>query len=573
MKKLLEWWADRGEWIDPIVQYRFFRHAWPFAIFGVIVCAITAPLFGEGYLFFTDMVWGPNMSIDQQLSAGLHSSFPLMAGILFFAQFVPIFVLQQLVIFGTLFCIPVGMYVLARLRSTRAMSTVSGILYLCNPFVLERFLVGHWLVLLGYAFLPVMIRFVLLFLSNPTGRSFVGAVSVVVYFPWISQHFAYIGYLMLPIVVFFALLLRGKLWWLKTAKSFGAFIVLGVAFLVVNAFWLFSLFGVGGKYEAFSLADFRAFATQPDPVYGVYVNVLALYGFWREGIEVLPKDITDFWWMIPLIIILLSCLGIVRAISRRDPLASALSVIFPIAFILSIGFATPWTESLTTKFVEIIPGFRGLRETGKVIGVIAFTYALYAPVGVRVLARLIAQAWEDFAQRRRVMKRVIRIQLVILGCLGCLSVSTMFSGNMGIFQATPYPEDWQVAREFLKSDHARGSTLVLPWHMYLVFPWAGSLPIANPADLVFPPPIISSTYLGNAYLENERFDPWDEVLFSLLQDDSKRDEAIQALRAHGVTHVVLYRASDSHRYLFLNDERTFSKVMEGKTLILYRVIE
>lgn len=196
-----------------------------------------------------------------------------------------------------------------------------------NPWVYERFLAGHWFVLLGYALFPLMVKLFWQMMRDKKRSDVVKFAVAFALYPMASLHWAYIagfvfGVMFLGYAIRHA---RERIIWI------GLGVVIGT-WLVLNSFWLVSgFFGGGQTFSQISFNDFKAFATQGDPVIGVFGNVLSLYGFWQTS-SMLPKDMNAYWWVCSVIVVALWLVGTWRSWKDRVMIGKIISIAFDDTF-------------------------------------------------------------------------------------------------------------------------------------------------------------------------------------------------------------------------------------------------
>lgn len=496
-------------------------------------------LTGQGYVFLTDMVCGP-----QNWCAS-----PTMQG----------FVLSSIIPFAFL-----SMFLLARRYMLWFWAATAGALYACNPYVYERLLAGHWRVAMGYAVFPALAAMVTVSFRRRHPLlvvMFSVAFALVVL---ISPHWAYMGggfLLMLAVVTLgvggFPLVTDPKREWYRRWE------VMLAALLVP----FFVIYGVGSSVTLPSVAglvwgvtesDFRAFATVADPVWGVWGNVLNLYGFWIQD-ALLPKDFFGLWFLIGPMLLILSVIGLYDRIRQGDYLAITCALMLPSAIVIAVGYGSPITEPTVRQMMVHLPGFSGLRETAKAVGGIAFVYALYAPLGLRwlILRHGGGMGW----------KRAGAIALTFLALISGNGVLGNFHGQVA---ASEHPLSWYEADALLLREHATG-ILSLPWKAYVSTPMSGGRIIAHPARAFFTPPVISARLSNREYDLASENTPLDPLIASLVQGTvSLRDAKLQLMDA-GVSHVLLSKVEDWQRYSPFFTPDDCEMVLNRKELLVCRL--
>lgn len=339
---------------------------------------------------------------------------------------------------------------------SRLVRTATGLVYAINPFVFERLAVGQLGLLAGYALLPWAVRALLQVQPVPVyvaraalWWAALGALSV--HFVWI------VGVLALSV----ALVRRGAVL-LPLALTAGLTAVL-------SSYLLFAQLGQARPVSV-GATDVAAYATRGDPHYGRYVNVLGLYGFWRQGPR-LPKDVVRVWPLILAAILLLAVFGAWSAL--RDPcrrsLASVLLLSGTAGYFLALGTQGP-TGWFFRFLFDHLPLFQVMREPQKFLCLTALAYAVLFGWGAQQLL-----VWST--------DRALKVALTVLVVSLPLAYSPTFvNGLSGQVTGVNVPAG------FPRADRLMGDgpehILALPWHQYLSFPWTGRV-VANPAPVLF----------------------------------------------------------------------------------------
>jgi hypothetical protein len=533
----------------------------PYAIYLTVALAVILPLFGHGYVFLLDMVFPPDLSVPIIANDIIPTHYPIRAILYGFGLILGAPLTVKLLLSLTLLLPGVAMYRLARKHMATELAVLAGLIYMMNPWVYERFFSGQWLVMAGYGFLPIFISYIERVLASPTRRHVAKLTIVVALYPIISLHFAYVAFLFGSVYVI------GWLWkhharitrsmWFNTFKIILAIITVG---LVVNSYWLYgALHKDESTYQQIVQMDFRAFETQSDETLGIYPNVLGLYGFWSSD-QVLPKEENKLWWIVPLIFLGLSLYGFMKGLRARNVLATVLGVMFIPVVVITVGYGSTLSRHVVDFLLNVLPGFKGLRETEKLGGLIAFAYAILVPFGVSFVNK------KYFGDTRR----NLQIACVCIACLTLLSVHSMFWGYKGAITPSGYPADWYEARSYLESQ-TDAEALLLPWHNYLSISFADYRRIVNPAISFFGIPVISSTTTGNAYLDSTRVSDWDKFVTLVVQGVTPLPEALEILRANNVTHIIVLKEADWQKYARIAPSDELTIVLDTLTVTLYEI--
>ena len=522
----------------------------PFLYLAVAV-GIMAPLYAPGFIFLLDMVWGPRIDIADVMRNGVNHNFPMTALLSLLNLAIPADIIQKILLTAVLFLPGISMYALARRTLPISWAMVSGLLFQLNPYVYERFVAGQWKVLLGYGFFPLVLLFLLAFLAQRKEKHWwIFALSFAVY-PLLSIHWSYIAGIFLLVFGIVWLGQNRKFPALLSRIAIRRSLVLAALFLLVNSFWLVGFFAASGSYIAIGEGDFSAFATRPDSVWGGFFNVLSLYGFWRS-VYLLPKDFLSFWWVLTPIMIACATAGAIVSIRRRDALCVATTLVFLPAFLIATGDASPITQSLNRMILDGLPLFGGLRDTAKAIGVLAFAYALLAPVGVRAIVPATARPAAAGA----------------MFLLPFLTAGTLLGGAMGQLKVYDYPRAWYEADTILREDGATG-VLFLPWRAYLQLDFAGGLTVANPAQAFFSSPVIAGQNTDNPFLLDAEANLWNQKMTSIIQGVETIEENRPFFAEQGVTHILLAKTDDWERYEQLVTAAPLETAYESATIAVY----
>ena len=534
----------------------------PHIAFAGITLAIMLPLYQSGFVFLLDMVFTPHLDPGNYLKDGaLSASLPITILIELFSFVLPLDIIQKIILSAVLFLPGFLMYKLAKLFLPMKWAALSGIFYMLNPYVYERFLAGHWYVLLGYAFFPLLVKFFLEFLERLNNKNFLKFALLFSVYPILSLHWAYISFWFLILLGAVHLIINKKKLSKNFLKKLAKYFALVIpCFLIINSFWLFNFFSPSGSYYKFSLNDFAAFTTKADPNFGVFFNVLSLYGFWGSDFF-LPKDFSPYWWILTLAVLFFSVYGIYKLgfankLTAGNKIATTLILTLTIAFIpvvlLSVGYGSEITKPLINFLSELLPGFKGLRETEKLVGLLAFSYAVLIPAGGLAYAK----------------KQKYAFPLFLL--IPFLAAWTIFWGFSGQLQTSDYPQSWYQANKILKEDQ-NNKLLFLPWHGYPNVPFANNAIISNPAPKFFQIEVIAGKSIDNVYLLECDQGIWDKKILAMLHGFETLDENIEFLQLQNITHLILAKFPNWERYGFLEESDKLQKIFETDDLVLYKM--
>lgn len=117
---------------------------------------LLGPALGHGYVLTFDMVWVPDLALRPDflgVGSGLPRAVPSDAVVAVLDEVVPGMLLQKLVLLGSLVGAGLGAARLVPDAALVARLLAVGVVQ-WNPFVVERLVLGHWPVLVGYGVLP-----------------------------------------------------------------------------------------------------------------------------------------------------------------------------------------------------------------------------------------------------------------------------------------------------------------------------------------------------------------------------------------------------------------------------------
>ncbi|MBP9750441.1 MAG: hypothetical protein KBC95_01195, partial [Candidatus Peribacteraceae bacterium] len=305
-------------------------------LFAAVALGVVAPLLAPGFVFLPDMVWSPRPDWADFLHGGVSIYFPVDAALALLGHIFPSEWVQKLLLFGVLLLPGVAMERLARPYVGRAYAFAAGLLYQCNPYVFERFAAGQWRVLLGYGLFPLVISFCLPLLRQFDRRRALMCLALLAAYPLLSLHWAAIT------AVFLLALAAAALSGLVPSPSSRRLAAVCIALVGILALapLALSLFQEGALLARIGPQDFAAFDTRSDPRFGVWFNVLSLYGMWRAD-DLLPKHLLPWWWLVTPLLLALSAWGAAMLVRRRDALGTVTVIAFFPVLVLAVGYASP----------------------------------------------------------------------------------------------------------------------------------------------------------------------------------------------------------------------------------------
>jgi hypothetical protein len=418
-------------------------------------------LAGPGYVLQIDAVFGPRMPLNL---SGAGAPLTLVAHLLggYWSG--------RLFLGLSLFLCGFGPMVLLR-RLTWLAQVPAGLLGMLNPFVYDRVVEGQFGVAAGLGAVFLWLA-AWEFLQEGPGPSRLlltagaGWLAVV-----LDQHT--IG----PILV----LALASLVWRRAWREPGRILWgLGSVALMVAALSYalppFFFGHHGGTYATvrrFSRADLVEFRSTPSPLYGLWVNLLGLYGFWAERLGRIPMvNAGATWW--PLSAAALTAIAIAGASLARERawlLGSGL-----LGLLIAGSTATGPGQRAFLWLMQRLPLVGAYREPEKWSGLWLVALVVLGAAAVDLLARSPGRAgWAR------------GLALIMVG-------ATLLPAGAGVLRELPatvrpaqYPSGWSQAATYIERHVPAGARiLVLPWTLYEELPFTGNLLTANPATVYFP---------------------------------------------------------------------------------------
>lgn len=540
-----------------------FKKYIPYFIYFILTALVMIPLFRQGYIFLLDMAFPPDLGVPAIVNGIILSNYPLRAVLHLFAQILGTPITEKLML-SFIFILPsISMYKLARKYFDTKLAFLAGLIYMANPWVYERFFSGQWLVMLGFGFLPIFIYTLINLLESPKFVNVIKFGLAFAVFPLLSQHFAYIGYCLGIVLSIIWFIYHRKLVHVNLKNIIVASVSILILFGALNSFWLYgALEKKDSTYQQIVKGDFDAFATLPDEKFGVYPNVLGLYGFWSIDGK-LPKDNNNYWWIIPIIFIALSVFGFYKGLREKNILFILLGISFIPIVVISVGYGSEFSKHVVNFLLRIIPGFKGLRETEKLSSLIAFSYALLVPAGLV----FINNKFKFKTVESNLFFKNILYAFVVVTTL--ISVHGIAWGYSGEVTANDYPTGWYEAKQYLDNGED-GKILLLPWHKYITISFADYRTVINPAISFFGNNILASTETENVYLDSKENTMRDYVT-TLVQGVKDIDDTKKFLEDNDIGYILVEKESDWERYMFLDKSKILEKVVDTPAIILYRI--
>ncbi len=528
--------------------------------YAVPILVIVIPiLLKPGFVFLTDLAWGPQITVDF-----FKQSFLLNSIVKILSLILPIAFIQKLFITGVLAAIILsGRSITRNFFDNKFVVWLASLLTLVNPFVYDRLMYGQLHFLLAFALFGFgFSHLIRLVQSNQIKNLFKAAI----YFSFslvFSAHFLFfIG--LVGIIFFLLYLFRIPKNILNKQKLKKIVLWSLLICIVINLNWIIGVFATKTLDQDFigqtiTKEHLFFFRTAGETGQDALLNVILLSGFWGSeqhrylDIATNTNFRVAFIMLVPLLIY-----GVWRLF--KDPktkkIAIGLIIMWIVAITLAVGIRLPITKQITEFMFDNFPFYKGMRDTAKWISLIVLVYTVWFACGVYGLTQ------------SKVFKSYKTVFITTLIFLVCFQSLPLFGAGYGQINPARYPPDWQEVDQYLLEQDCDGNTLFLPWHMYMSFNWIGRI-VANPANLYFECPVIIGTNIeiGNIYSNNVANDS------NFIEDWIKYKAPVQLLKKDelNIKYIILAKELEWEDYLWMEKDEDIEKIIDTKNLLLYKI--
>ena len=526
----------------------------PALYFIILAFFVTWPLWKPGFLFFLDFVVTPNnpFTIENFISGQeLWSLFPFRTFFWLLAHILSAQIAQKIILFS--FFISAGLVFFYILPNTMArwIKCIAATFYVINPFIYERFMVGHIGLLLGYVFVPFTWYYSSkVFFGGQVDQSRKKRDIFFLILFWTIQSLCTPHYFIITSVVvlinFIVKIFSDVFRHVSMRSASISFLQVFSLALFINSWWILpSVFSISGPVKSFSPEHFQAYRASADEHYGLSLNLLSLYGFWRERtVEsneiLLTKNFIPVWPISAAIFLIPIFFGLIYLWKKKMfNYLGALVVTGIFVVIFSYGPADNWLGKINNFIFLSLPGFRGLRESQKFISILVFIYAVLIAYGLEFLK--MKKKWVYF----------------LISCIVFLNIFIFnfkfLWGAAGQVQALQYPRSFIQAEAIFGSDKSDYKILILPWHMYLVgHPLAQDRTIVDPAPQFFANH--TTLYTTNEEMEYAKADSASfEEKIRYLQQNTDPKFWYEVLKSEGVKYIFITKVQEPQEHGFIYD--------------------
>jgi hypothetical protein len=457
------------------------------------------------------MVFVPRLDLTRDtlgLGSALPRAVPVDALTAILSSLVRGDILQKMVLIATL---ALAAYGASRLLQGQpgAVRAVAATVYVWNPYIAERLVLGHWALLVAYASLPWL---ALAAGGLRSGES--GAFARLVVLLAVSAITPTGGLLAVLLVVAIVA-------WPGRPGRWRTVAPVVAAAIVVNApWWLPGLLHPGVGTTASGVPEFAA---RGENMLGPIGSLAGLGGVWNA--DVVPGSRGTALGVAATVVLLsLAALGarpMARALDRG--LLGGLCVAASVGLALALAGVVPGVRELLDDVVLHVPAAGILRDGQKWIAPYAL---LLAPAVAFGVARLADRA-RDPALQRLTSVAVVVVYLSLQPDLGW--------GVAGRLSGVQYSGEWSTVRDLVKSEPGHGDVAVLPWGAFRAFAWNDDRTVLDPATRFFPGSVVASADLpvGRSVVRG------DDARAAAVEAALQGSDAGTALRPLGVGWVLV----------------------------------
>jgi hypothetical protein len=499
-----------------------------------------------GYILLLDMGWAPQFPLIWD-KTGFNNVFPVYTVIHFLTLIVPSWVVQKaLLLFMMFILFAIPWRYLPYITHPYARAFAVGVFAL-NPFVYARILSGQWFHVIGYAFLPFVLYALVEVVRVQTRRAIARLAITLLAVGLFSIHFLY-----LSIIISCIWMIKHALysWWNKDTLSakrilFASFIT-SMFFIVCSSYWILPAMVREAPIEArFDERHFTVFASASNRSIPVMHNVAVLGGFWGEKMAwkyffVFPQD-KELFWIASIFIFLFIILGIRYILSdtRMRYGGIIICTIGVLSYITALGASITPFRGFNLFLYEHVPFWNGLRDSNKIVGILALVYSVCAGLGVQSFLLKTKETLSKSKYPSSTLEEIISILLLIIPMTFGMY---MWGGLHNQLKPVYYPYEWREAKAILDHLPPDVKILVLPWNSYLSLPFTNNQLVANPLPSYFGTErVVVSRDVGIGAIHDQEVDEKYRTLDNLITHAYmiKPEELMETLHGYSIEGILI----------------------------------
>jgi hypothetical protein len=434
-------------------------------------------------------------------------------------KIIPAFALEQTLLVLILFGIGYNFYkLLIRINKGQKLpSIIAATFYVWNPFVYSRIMAGQWQLLVSYAIFPLFVLMLIKYDFSKIQLKIILCIAAI----WLlttlfSIHFA--------IIFAFAFIITITVNVFQTKHKKEVIInALKTAVIYTLAVSPMIYYICTSRLTSpFTEQDILLFSSSTDFTFGIYFNLISMFGFWAENtIMISPKTINPLWYLTFIAFLIPISIYFISKLVKRK-FNSTEKKILPIAitFIL-IGLTLLFTNINSNNiiwnlFYTKLPLLLPFREAQKISSIYIFGFILILNFAIIELRLLIHNN-----------KLSLFVSLLILANIFCYTPTLI--GLQNQITVKQYPKSYYEAKTLLDSNMT-SKMLVLPWRSYDFYPYSNRQ-IANPAYIFFGEQAISqqNMYDSMTKLDKQYFEQ-NNIKFILLNKSTGYKDLAEQLQ-------------------------------------------
>jgi hypothetical protein len=417
---------------------------------------VTAPLLAPGYLLFRDAVSTPRSYLSES-ALGLSEAAPralpqdffvaLLSGVVDGGVAVKALLVAGLWLAGWGGARLAGMVLP---EAGLAGQFVAVTIAIWNPYVAERFLQGHWSLMVGYGCLPWVATTVLR--MRTSGAAPWAGMCALVF--WTALAGLTPTGLMLAATIALTCVFApgsGRPRWLCAAVSLGAALLVALPWLVAAT--------VSDSLSSSQAEGVTAFAARAEPGLGTLASLASLGGIWNA--DAVPASRTTLFAVVPAVV-LLGVVSLGLPVVVRRPVAVPLLILAAVAVAVPAAMATGAGLAFVEATVRALPGLGVVRDAQKWVALAVPAYSLAGAAAVVTLRPRLPSA------------------ATALVCCATLvaTLPDLAWGVGGKVSGVQYPSGWTTVAQMINADPR--PVAVLPVDPLRRFAWAGDAPVLDP---------------------------------------------------------------------------------------------
>jgi hypothetical protein len=367
------------------------------------------------------------------------------------------------------------------------------LIYLFNPFVYSKIMVGQLGILVAYLLLPTVIYYTQKFIENKNKKTLLKLALAFTFASSFSIHFLIINAII--IITYYIYHVTEK----RNLKLDLKLATLGIIIIILlNIFWLQGfLLKDNNTLSSIDSSHEQFFTPKLSHNVPTIAKIMGMWGFWREAsyittYKTLPLPL---WYLLLIMFVATMLIGYY---TKKDDKKEGKKVKFFytlwwIGLILATGISHPWTAPIFDFLFKYLPFFKGFRDSHKFVIFIALAYATLCPIGIYWVRDRIKNL---LPKKRRIIIKFLHYAIPLLFIIGIITFTYPLIGLWGQIKPCDYPDSYQQTNSFLESNNLTGHVIYLPWEGYLTYNWTlGCSPdgrIATPINKIVKPIIQTS---------------------------------------------------------------------------------